>query len=128
MNEENKPLGHPGTTPSPSAAQDGATVVGHTPGPWAVDRSASERGMPCVRASDETIVADYTAWSTDDLTEALANARLMAAALDMFVALDSVAEWLDWYFAEEPLVRAGPTMEELRGKVLAAIAKAEGRS
>lgn len=61
-----------------------------TPGPWHVSNEG------CMLIRDDaglSIVAKYVGYTNDE--EELANARLIAAAPELLVALQSCVEWLD---------------------------------
>lgn len=103
----------------------------HTPGPW----FAREDG--CIAVGDNStsktlklrllkVISPWVEGAWDDDPEALANARLIAAAPAMLEALKEASDWLDWYFAPEPSVRVGPSSSELKRLTRAAIALATG--
>jgi hypothetical protein len=92
----------------------------HTPGPWEAERLPQDAGSnvrPWVGRLSEYKFAALTCGETQD--EAVANARLIAAAPDMYEALKAVASLKGWD-EREPVSATGR-------QVLAAIAKAEGR-
>ena len=93
----------------------------HTPGPWHSQRphgsdipvwGVDEKSRGCVALVN---------MSAERATEAAANARLIAAAPEMYEALKALVESLDWEAKRSGTTYAGH--EDAR----AAIAKAEGR-
>jgi hypothetical protein len=95
------------TTPIPEA---------HTPGPWAYhDKAAYGLAITTGNIAAQNI-ASVQAYVGLTHTQARANARLIAAAPDMFAALRAAEQQLDYgqYDAAQDILRA-------------AIAKAEGR-
>lgn len=92
-----------------------------TPGPWRYVPWHVEEGPPAVRSSEDWIVC--TTASDDD-------ARLIAAAPEMYEALETVAQLLRDHHADQG-AEDGWQNEELRDAWVAArdaLAKAEGRS
>lgn len=86
----------------------------HTPGPWYV-----MAGMPSnVLSAGGLRVARCDFDGNFDSAEARANAKLMAAAPDMFAALEAWTDWLDKYGKDFH----GPCIDDAR----AALAKARG--
>ena len=93
----------------------------HTPGPWRVgqdDRTRvySERGS-------ERLVAECRA-TGEDLSEAYANARLIAAAPALLAACRTAYARLNRFGEHETIAHGGEGT--LRGVLWAAIAAAEG--
>ena len=74
----------------------------HTPGPWTTDQKAEGLRLAKVRFSSCTccyhwITVPHLAERADlagGVDEAAANARLMAAAPDLYAALRGLAEWV----------------------------------
>jgi hypothetical protein len=103
------------------ARQGGALVsAAHTPGPWSVINGRITEAMYV--ASPDGIVAAWDACRVDPQTRR--DAKLIAAAPELLEEARRVAEYLQrvcitWPKSTEPL--------ELRGRLLATIAKAEGR-
>ena len=91
---------------------------GHTPGPWTIDEFLEERGFYKIRAEDAVLCHAHSFSEKGTDPEALANARLIAAAPDLLKACKMVAEMAVSWEALTP----GDIAE-----VKAAIAKAEGR-
>lgn len=85
----------------------------HTPAPWAVGTLGNDIGV--LAASDEPFCRLFTSEETYD--EALANARLIAAAPDLLSALKEAL------YAVTEIDNAHKSLRRIR----AAIAKAEGR-
>jgi hypothetical protein len=63
-------------------------MAGHTPGPWTVDPEPNKAGNLEVCVGDEAITYVGCGWSP----EVQANARLIAAAPEMYEALMQIAE------------------------------------
>lgn len=61
-----------------------------TNGPW--ESLPDYHQGPIVVDAGQNIIVDYTCWSGDDLTEAKANAHLIAAAPDMYAELDNFVQ------------------------------------
>lgn len=95
----------------------------HTPGPWVIKRNRSVTarrpdGLPGVMR--EIVVAEVLSGGTASIAEADANARLIAAAPEMLLALRRAAMALA-FAAEE-----SPAMEDDYNAVSRAIAAAAG--
>lgn len=91
----------------------------HTPGPWFADTENCGGGMS-IKTADGTSIGHTAAVRDPSYTEirtpeAIANARLIAAAPDLLAACKEALELLSHV--------GGPTC----GKLKAAIAKAEGQ-
>ncbi|KAA0970280.1 hypothetical protein FPY71_07070 [Aureimonas fodinaquatilis] len=110
------------------------TQAKHTPGPWSVfidDSGGQWTGWPlsisAVNETDKTVVRTGGQWpyEWDNATsqrEAVANAQLIAAAPDLLEVLkriDSVMDFSGTQYSQ---------FDGLQEQMLAAIAKAEGRS
>lgn len=78
----------------------------HTPGPWVVGGSNSRmilRDIPGMcDGHDGYSVAVTTSHSLLSESEALANARLIAAAPDLLKACEAAEEWLSGWASAEP--------------------------
>lgn len=100
--------------------------VKHTPGPWecgeiGFDPTLAKRTRT-LRAG-AVILGELDSWLDRYAAESEANARLIAAAPEILKALKRVRVWID---TSVPIgTEAATTM---LGVVLAAIAKAEGRT
>lgn len=90
----------------------------HTPGPWKVGRHLGSRTEVRLIHHDAGDHGQGVPIIEGAVSEA--NARLIAAAPDMFAALESIAEGCA--FPADDVQRA------IRRRALAAIDKAEGRS
>ena len=96
----------------------------HTTGPWVIDWNVSRLD---IFGSDETTLVASLRRST--LSQAIdeaarSNARLIAAAPEMYEAIAAIATAMNLgYIPNEILSEGSPILEELR----AAIAKAEGK-
>ena len=101
----------------------------HTPGPWTV--RCSSKGYPYqIEAPNGsrgpggiTCVTRWAAISFPTSTEGQANARLIAAAPDMFAILQDACRESD----ANPIPR-GPKAQDMYDRAMAIIAKVEGRS
>jgi len=95
----------------------------HTPGPWSVGNEPVDNEALYIYDNKEHLIASA---DTDSLAqyreEALANARLIAAAPDMLEALQRVAAWIGCNVFPPELHH----IDELR-LLHAAIAKAQGK-
>jgi hypothetical protein len=94
----------------------------HTPGPWSVARTGDLR-LAVYGKSNKHPISVFAVGDTDDTEElpnAEANARLIAAAPELLEALCEARDFIENI--------GDPTFEtELQRKVRAAIAKAEGK-
>lgn len=99
----------------------------HTPGPWSWDSGVVPPDGPG-RYSDiyvddgDKIIASINEFPESSPEEGKANARLIAAAPDMYEALKLFDEALERWTGQW-----GPRMREIDATVRAAIAKAESR-
>lgn len=86
----------------------------HTPGPWTIERHVEHEALHTIW-SDRTLLVARTCFAPNSA----ANALLIAAAPDLLDACRAALDWsgLDGDHISEPV----------RGQLLAAIAKAEGR-
>ena len=112
-------------------------TVKHTPGPWHVAGSrADERDFIVAESTGNTVcepnIEAYGSPNDFDpnvrrigLAEAKANARLIAAAPELLTALADLWEWAS---EARTHLTSDPVPDGLGAAVLAAIAKAEGRS
>lgn len=65
------------------------TTFTHTPGPWHIaTHGASDTGNMLIKPMPGMVVCEI-----EPLDEALANARLIAAAPELFEALKTINEW-----------------------------------
>lgn len=114
----------------------------HTPGPWKLCPVVDSRGrtdQPDVRwvASDGLVVDDPVVLLAGNLShpEAVANARLIAAAPELLLAAKHAIEFMrgmhgnDLQANEAPNGQAGPEYESIEAyhALMKAIAKAEGK-
>ena len=90
-----------------------STSTKFTEGPWHMD---SEGGVCGGFRGDETVVDNVSGSSPN---EAVANARLIAAAPELLEALHRIVEWVD--------AGCDPSQKSIEA-ARAALAKAEGRS
>ncbi len=109
-------------------------MANHTPGPWSRDRERDGRfrdESAGVRGPDNNFIAaafDFNRTDRDDEVEA--NARLIAAAPELLVAVE-LAQWLldrvaGWDGDGEPITKFAARLHGDTMRV--AIAKAEGRT
>jgi hypothetical protein len=115
--------------------QSAADKSAHTPGPWKLlheaagklKLAASKQKAVVVGPAGNT-VADCETTTSNPISEALANARLIAVAPELLSELKEVCEYLEW-LAENRLKDSALKDEALTtaesGR--AAIAKAEGK-
>ncbi len=100
-----------------------ASTTSHTPGPW-------QTGAMSVSVSDKNYAnVAVCGGKYRSTAEKIANARLIAAAPDMLAALGGavvIIETCGWPDAASPALRA--EFDKRRAAIIAAIAKAEGRS
>jgi hypothetical protein len=108
----------------------------HTPGPWEVAdlphsivvRTESPNKTP-YGASRYAAIGGFDRTDPDQFAEAIANARLIAAAPDLLEALQEATSALEWRW-ERVANRAAPVHEtaiqEAYNQARAAIAKATG--
>ncbi len=94
----------------------------HTPGPWhaTVPPSSDIHFIRNIDSDDAGQIAKVRVGPVLEQAEALANARLIAAAPDLLEALECLQEWVDNCFQEY-------SDAEVCSVARAAIAKAEGR-
>ena len=116
-----------------------AAAGAHTPGPWSIDAGPVTRQI-CVGSGDMWICGQIHNANGMSLTEAMANARLIAAAPTMLAALNQGAsknlpDFLDWLadrlvhvYGESPNVDFVLSTRERARLTRAAIAKAVGAS
>ncbi len=105
----------------------------HTPGPWKVlydqdeDGAIAYIGRETGQFHAPQHVARILGWGADYTGDAeqQANARLIAAAPDLFDALHDLSQTFDAMCALAK--SSGPNFDALRAKVRAALARAEGR-
>jgi hypothetical protein len=97
--------------------------TGHTPGPWG---SQGAWVFPRDQTSNFSIcMAEYVGCG---FKEAIANARLIAAAPELLAALKEMREFIRIRFPDDSLASGNwPTVKPLVEKWDAAIAKAEGK-
>jgi len=96
----------------------------HTTGPWVIDWNVSR--LDIFGADETTLVASLRRSSLSQAIDeaARSNARLIAAAPEMYEAIAAIATAMNLgYIPNEILSEGSPILEELR----AAIAKAEGK-
>ena len=96
----------------------------HTPGPWIIDWNVSR--LDIFGADETTLVASLRRSSLSQAIDeaARSNARLIAAAPEMYEAIAAIATAMNLgYIPNEILSEGSPILEGLR----AAIAKAEGK-
>lgn len=96
----------------------------HTPGPWVIDWNVSR--LDIFGADETTLVASLRRSSLSQAIDeaARSNARLIAAAPEMYEAIAAIATAMNLgYIPNEILSEGSPILEGLR----AAIAKAEGK-
>ena len=76
----------------------------HTPGPWEVRLSMGSQSIAYDISSDDGRVCSSPRWATPREDEALANARLIAAAPDLLEALEAImhAHQADIEFDPDP--------------------------
>ncbi len=102
--------------------------AGHTPGPWVEAKRKSGDGEELIVGSGEKVVASINGFNIfntfNHKPEAEANARLIAASVDLLEAARAGAELLEFI---EPQVKGGYSPDGALAKLRAAIAKAEGR-
>lgn len=102
--------------------------IKHTPGPWQFDEIATTCGRAFRIGAGEMLKAGkgcciiYDDYHGNPENERKANARLIAAAPELYEALKAVYAWQESDGDDEDEAEAA------RGKVITAIAKAEGRS
>jgi len=101
----------------------------HTPGPWSVDGpipSNPEIRINYAPMSQVATIVNPGEHLTDiEQDEALANARLIAAAPEMLEALEQIAEGRGT-FSLDHHQHAKNTIEEMKALAVAAIQKARG--
>jgi hypothetical protein len=98
-------------------------MVAHTPGPW----MSFDSGTLVISASPgDLLIADLDVSEVDTNAEREANAHLIAAAPELLQALRDAAEHLDFCGYGDAYERE--VAGDLRQRITAAIAKAEGRS
>lgn len=96
----------------------------HTPGPWEIDWNVTR--LDIFSSDAKVLVASLrrSALSEGIDEAARANARLIAAAPEMYEVIAAIATAMNCgYIPNEILSEGSPILEELR----AAIAKAEGK-
>ena len=96
----------------------------HTPGPWVIDWNVSR--LDIFGADETTLVASLRRSSLSQAIDeaARSNARLIAAAPEMYEAIAAIATAMNLgYIPNEILSEGSPILKWLR----AAIAKAEGK-
>ena len=96
----------------------------HTTGPWIIDWNVSR--LDIFGADETTLVASLRRSSLSQAIDeaARSNARLIAAAPEMYEAIAAIATAMNLgYIPNEILSEGSPILEGLR----AAIAKAEGK-
>ena len=96
----------------------------HTTGPWVIDWNVSR--LDIFGSDETTLVASLRRSSLSQAIDeaARSNARLIAAAPEMYEAIAAIATAMNLgYIPNEILSEGSPILEELR----AAIAKAEGK-
>ena len=93
----------------------------HTPGPWSVSGRDGDE-IWAARTFGATAIA-----TVDPGEDSRANARLIAAAPDLLVALKEIAKG-EGPFSRRPLEHAANTIEHMKEIARAAIAKTEGRT
>ncbi len=91
----------------------------HTPGPWSSGEMNSSVGLPFAPVIANTLIAKVYSTAFKDDEQAVANAKLMAAAPDMLDALKKI---------EDAALHGFLTPELCAKIVLGALDKAEGRS
>jgi hypothetical protein len=102
-------------------------VAKHTPGPWEVDTPLDAGDFATIVAMDDgpIVIADLPGGPLYSEGEGLANARLIAAAPEMFEVVKRTVTFLNLF--EEISEQAFGGWAELRKAAEAVIAKAEGR-
>ena len=96
----------------------------HTPGPWVIDWNVSR--LDIFGSDETTLVASLRRSPLSQAIDeaARSNARLIAAAPEMYEAIAAIATAMNLgYIPNEILSEGSPILEGLR----AAIAKAEGK-
>lgn len=93
----------------------------HTPGPWIVD-DGTKWGFCTVAHVDSKRIVFNEARGTVALGDPEADARLIAAAPDLYDALNALVTSLDC------IGRTKEDWDRVLNKALSALAKAEGRS
>ena len=96
----------------------------HTTGPWVIDWNVSR--LDIFGSDETTLVASLRRSPLSQAIDeaARSNARLIAAAPEMYEAIAAIATAMNLgYIPNEILSEGSPILEELR----AAIAKAEGK-
>ena len=89
----------------------------HTPGPWKVQKTRSNRPITMIMTVDKqgAVICDMNKIGGNDID---ADARLIAAAPDLLAACKLALEYTGWHY------HAGA--QEAHDALKAAIAKAEG--
>jgi hypothetical protein len=88
-------------TPNPATTQPqrGGSEAKHTAGPWKVDGPPDNQ---IVWSSPENRVCFLAHSNGADEARDVANARLIAAAPDLYEALEEAEEWLSGWASAEP--------------------------
>ena len=116
-----KPLKAAGPAESDSSATRQAQ---HTPGPWSVE---AREGMPGreVRAGATYVVAVVSTTSNDE-SNRLANARLIAAAPDLLAALEQLLQGFEHLRIRDGSGELQPLNNPIIDRARAAIRQAKG--
>jgi hypothetical protein len=69
--------------------------VGHTPGPWHYSEPVRSHQQPFVYDQNGNLVANFSGWVGRTYEENVANAKLGAAAPDLYAALLAIAEGIE---------------------------------
>ena len=93
----------------------------HTPGQWKVSPTEIQTVIGC-----DHVVAKALYWSgSENVTEVVANARLIAASPDLLECLEEAIRGIEWWVEMYPEMDSEADYEFLI-KARAAIAKAKG--
>ncbi len=95
----------------------------HTPGPWSSYDMVRTSGLPFAPVHATTLIAKVYSTAFQDDEQAIANARLMAAAPDLLKALKALSASV--FVADAP---QAPDLSSAIKMTIEAIKKAEGRS
>jgi hypothetical protein len=96
-----------------------------TPGPWhAVETGDGSKPRYWIVQDPATWVNRVAAVPDYDHCDAVANARLIAAAPDLLAALEEVSQWIEGW---SPNFTQDDEWPATNARIRAAIAKAEGR-
>ena len=79
-----------------------------TPGPW---EAFHQLRLSIIRGQDGEHIADTGSWRDDEIPELRANAHLIAAAPELYAALQKMVDWID--NGDEPAGAYSYAMEAL---------------